>query len=351
MGKRKTKYTMRADGRIVLSETINGKRKYFYGSSDSEVEQKCRDYKAALAAAPRCRTFEQVADDYWEDKQSEISPNSFSGYHTIVERTKDEFGKELVDEITPQEVYTFLKKLAVKGYSQKVITNTKAVTKGIFDNAFIAGEISLNPCSGLPPVKGKPAQPRKRADAADMTAVDDHRFDSNISRLFFFILYTGLRRGEAVALQYKHIDKKKKTCRVEQSCAWQNSKPVLKMPKTASGVRVVDLVDAALEVIPDGHDPEEYVFFPDGLPHKSFLERRLKEFQAAAGLTSMPHAFRHSFASMGHTAGIDPKDMQHELGHSSIKMTMDIYTDLEQQQREKVRKKLNKHVQAQRKKR
>ncbi|MFR5420845.1 MAG: hypothetical protein ACLTG4_02075 [Oscillospiraceae bacterium] len=44
MARKRTKYTLRKDGRIVLSDTINGERKYFYGKTDKEVEQKRDDY-------------------------------------------------------------------------------------------------------------------------------------------------------------------------------------------------------------------------------------------------------------------------------------------------------------------
>lgn len=44
MARKRTKYTLRKDGRIVLSDTINGDRKYFYGKTDKEVEQKRDDY-------------------------------------------------------------------------------------------------------------------------------------------------------------------------------------------------------------------------------------------------------------------------------------------------------------------
>ena len=69
MARKRTKYTLRKDGRIVLSDTINGERKYFYGKTDKEVEQKRDDYireceKHANEAAGKGRTFEAVAADW-----------------------------------------------------------------------------------------------------------------------------------------------------------------------------------------------------------------------------------------------------------------------------------------------
>ena len=85
MARKRTKYTLRKDGRIVLSDTINGERKYFYGKTDKEVEQKRDDYireceKHANEAAGKGRTFEAVAADWWEQCEPRLSPNTVCGY-------------------------------------------------------------------------------------------------------------------------------------------------------------------------------------------------------------------------------------------------------------------------------
>ena len=87
MARKRTKYTLRKDGRIVLSDTINGERKYFYGKTDKEVEQKRDDYireceKHANEAADKGRAFEAVADDWWERCEPRLSPNTVCGYIT-----------------------------------------------------------------------------------------------------------------------------------------------------------------------------------------------------------------------------------------------------------------------------
>jgi integrase len=162
----------------------------------------------------------------------------------------------------------------------------------------------------------------------------------------YFMLFTGCRRGEAAALQQKHINREKKMATICQSIAYSNTrKPVIKPPKTEAGIREVDLYDNVLEILPEYDDPETYVFFPDGLPTKTALESGLKKYQTENGLTSTAHQLRHAYATMGHAAHIDPKDMQHRLGHSSIAMTMDIYTDLDNKYNSEVRNKFNDYIQ------
>lgn len=344
----RTKYTLRADGRIVMTKTYKGVRKHFYGKSDSEVEAKFEAYKAQVDNGRNApiRKFSEVAEAWWEKKEPTLSPNSVSGYVVLKNRASDAFGDYPVNEITPQMVYTWLERLAAQDYSQKVIGNSKSTVKQIFDTAFVAGEIQSNPCVGLPAVKGKAKVKRVSAPQSDLDKIEASKAENNFALLSYFMLYTGCRRGEAVALQQKHVDRKNQTATICQAVAYgRNSrKPLLKEPKTSAGIRTVDLYDNVLEILPEYDDPETFIFFPKGLPTKTELEEGLRKFQSAHGIQSTAHQLRHSYASLGHSAGIDAKDMQHRLGHSTIAMTQDIYTDLEEDYNKEVREKINAYI-------
>ena len=53
------------------------------------------------------------------------------------------------------------------------------------------------------------------------------------------------------------------------------------------------------------------------------------------------HQLRHGYATILHDAGIDVKDAQYLLGHSSVSMTQDIYTHIRQSRIVEAGKKLN----------
>ena len=348
MAKRKSKYTIRSDGRIVLTETFpNGERKYFYGKTDRECEQKRDAYAAtlAMAALPHVRTFEEIADAWWEEKQKEISPNTLNGYRVAVRRCTEEFGALPVDQITAQQIYEFLKRFSAKGYSYKVISNTKTILGLILDQAFISGDVSRNVCRDTPMVKGKTAQRREPASDDDIKLLEAHKTDSLIARLHYFILYTGCRRGEAIALQWKNVDLKNKVAHIVQNIAWGDATtPILKQPKTAAGFRDVFLPQNVLDILPAPGSPDQFVFYPDGLPHRGSVEKSFKKFQQEIGISGTAHQLRHSYASLLHSAGVDVKDAQVLLGHSTIAMTQDIYTHLEAKHRQSVGKNLDKYI-------
>jgi site-specific recombinase XerD len=70
----------------------------------------------------------------------------------------------------------------------------------------------------------------------------------------------------------------------------------------------------------------------------------LDEYRAAAGISCTAHQLRHSFASLLHSAGVDAKDAQTLMGHSSIVVTQDIYTKIEQGHKETVRDRVNAYI-------
>ena len=349
MSRRKTKYTLRADGKTIeLTKVIEGKRKHFYGKTDAEAEGKLAEYLDSLKSPKKAvRSFEDVAAEWWEQKEPEISIGSVRVYRARKGQVCAEFGKMPVNEISPLDVVTYLRKLAAQGYSQKVINNHKSIIKGILDTALIAGEISVNPCLNLPTIKGKAKVEREPATADDLKKIEATKTDSLIARMFYFMAFTGCRRGEAAALQQKHIDRKRKTAHICQTLAYSSPAPQIKdSPKTAAGVRDVDLYDNVLSILPEYDDPETFVFFPDGLPQERRFQVMLDEYRAAAGINCTAHQLRHSFASLLHSAGVDAKDAQTLMGHSSIVVTQDIYTKIEQGHKETVRDQVNEYIKA-----
>lgn len=346
--KTKTKYHLRPDGRVEMTKTIDGVRVHFYGKSDAEVEKKYDDYRLAALRGeikPKTRKFEAVADEWWEGHEGKLSPNTVCGYRTAKNRAVDAFGSQEVDSVTPQDVAAYLERFAKQGYSQKVISNSRSVLNMIFNHAFVCGDIRQNPCAGVPMPKGKKRRPRKPAPKEDIDMIEATKTESLFARMSYFMAYTGCRRGEAVALQQKDIDRAAATAHICKAVAYSDTrKPILKTPKTEAGDRYVDLLDNVLEILPQYDDDETFIFFPDGLPTKTQLETGLKKYQTAHGLKSTAHQLRHSYASLLHSAGVDVKDAQVQLGHSTVAMTQDIYTHLEEEHRREVKKQVNEYV-------
>lgn len=357
MGKR-TKYKTRANGykETMRTYTDFGTAhftgvKHFYGKEDDEIDQKISDFEDSLNAAPVAvsRPLKAVAEEWWEEKQKHISLNSMTSYTAKVNEIISEFGDLPVTDLNVQRIYKWLTKKAAQGFAQRGINDRKSVLNGIMQHAIASGDITDNPVNSVPPVKGEAAKKRHPASDQDVALIEAHKTDSLIARLYYFMEYTGCRIGECVVLQEKDIDREAHTASIYKDLAFDGQDPVVKdSAKTESGTRTILLFDNVLEILPKYEDPETFIFFPDGLPRKSPYETALKRYRKETGVTATAHQMRHTFAGIMHSAEIDAKDTQTVMGHSSIIVTQDIYTEIEKQHTAKILTKANKYVMEQR---
>jgi len=177
--------------------------------------------------------------------------------------------------------------------------------------------------------------------AAKYAKVHDQRW----YMLVFLGLHTGLRKGELLALQWRHIDLKERTLTVRQTMEYSagDTAGKLKKPKSKSGVREIVLSETAVRELKRYFlwasefalkfkrkvSKDDFVLFADNLTalSKSAPQSRWNTILRQAKLRHRGmHALRHTHASNLIAAGLNPKIIQERLGHSSIEITLDCYT-------------------------
>lgn len=167
-------------------------------------------------------------------------------------------------------------------------------------------------------------------------------------RLFFlFACYSGARRAEILALQWRDFDLKNGTVTIERSAVLDHHQQKTKRPKTSAGVRTFSLPSDFFETLARyklfqvrhhySVSPSSFVFQKDdgGMiyltsPSKAFIGL-VKKCNAALPVSDqLPmisiHGLRHSAASLMVSAGVDILTVAHRLGHSRISHTLDIYS-------------------------
>jgi len=155
--------------------------------------------------------------------------------------------------------------------------------------------------------------------------------------LFLLMARTGVRIGEAIALQWPDINLDDREIRVERGFSARQ----IETPKTGHG-RTVDMsqqlarvlrrlqVDRKSETLRRGW-PEvpPWVFCnAAGKPlDSSRVRRNFRRVLRPAGLPGHfhPHCLRHTFSSLLLQQGVSPAYVQRQLGHASIKLTVDTY--------------------------
>ena len=230
--------------------------------------------------------------------------------------------------------------MAAKQYAKKTVRAQLLVYHLVFSFAVRQGYIPSNPCEYIQIPKNLPQTKRKAASISDEEKI---KAAWNVWLLPYFILYSGLRKGEAVALQWKDIDFEHNTISVSKSAYTVGNVTHIQEPKTEAGVRIVPLL-APLKAKLKPKAGEKFVFSLDGgaSPYKfSTVQRKMEAFRRRTGVSCSLHELRHSYATILFECGIDAKDAQSILGHSSIAVTEDIYTHIRNAHRERVTSLLN----------
>jgi integrase len=319
----------RKDGRYVKSivDERTGKRVYFYGSTEREVNKKVLAY---TTKAEEGRTFKEVADEWWNEKSDIIANGTRRSYHAAYVRAVEEFGDDLISEVRPRDVDRYLRSLVKLNYTSKSIKNDKLVISLICDYAVIEGDILYNPCASIPAPKGKANNTRHAASKEDEEQIKAYP-DAWIFP--YIAIYTGMRKGEILALQWGDIDFDADIITVSRSAELIGSRAVIKSPKTQAGIRTIVLLSPLKEALLKHpcRRATDYIVSDTGgstpLTAKQFA-RHWKEYRALTGVTCTAHQLRHSFATQCFEAGLPDKVVQHMIGHTSITTTKDIYIDI-----------------------
>jgi integrase len=161
--------------------------------------------------------------------------------------------------------------------------------------------------------------------------------------LIILALTTGLRRGELLALEWKHVDLLNGIIDVKQSLSHSNGENIIKEPKTKNSVRRVSLPAA---IIPDlnqyklhmekekstaeiweGGDHFFVFSFSNGKPYYHTVPRRwFSRFLQRNGFKHIRfHDLRHTSATLLINKGVHAKTISARLGHADIRTTMNVY--------------------------
>lgn len=249
-----------------------------------------------------------------------------------------------------------------KSSQQKIVTTLKRIFKAAADNDLIR----RSPFTDLKP-GGKPAAEKepltKEQQAALLAAVKG----KDVETLVLLCLYLGLRREEALGLQWDcvYLDAAQPYVDVRRALRWEHNKPVLgdKLKSKAAyrKLPIPPLLLAHLRALP--HKGDFVCHRADGEAHSASSYRRAWEDiteqeikpvtyksnrtgepvtrELAAGdkvpyrravacldFHLTPHILRHTYITELFTSGADVKTVQYLAGHSSVQITLNIYTHL-----------------------
>jgi integrase len=269
---------------------------------------------------------------------SRVRPRTLDGYRGSVRRYLiPSIGRVRLDRLA-REVESMESSLCRRGgvggrpLSARTVLQVHRVLSVALTDAVRLGLLFRNVTSAVKPPRAERFEARALGwDQVPMllSRVPDDQFRT----VFLLALQTGLRRSELAGLQWSDVDLDSGALSVRHSLVKLPSGSLDLGPPKSGRARVVDLpgdsVDALRDFL-DARDVESaFVFcYRDGRPLDPNLLSRV--FRRTADLAGFPglrlHDLRHTHATLLLSQSVHPKVVQERLGHSTIAITMDLYS-------------------------
>lgn len=352
----------RKDGIWYRAIRIEGtkKRKYLYAKTKAELDKKYKEFSKQLASGTYVEVQKQTVESYmtcWLTtyKRVELKPKSYDRLEcTIKYQVVPFFKDKYFFEIVHDDVQRFINKLDEEGYSYSVVRKAYLALNACYKYAMMKGDTIKNPCMGvkLPQKTAKGTKTIHTLTQDEIMiyckyATAQYSNGKSIYRLGYalvFILFTGLRLGEAMGLMWDDIDFQGKTLTVRRTLEQiknrdkgnNNNNYILVegTTKTKSGKRTVALnqtaINALLELQKINGDFPYVLSNAAGKPvSPRNLNRTHDCILKRAGISHIGiHALRHTFASQLFANHVDIKIISKLLGHSDVTITYNTYIHL-----------------------
>lgn len=279
------------------------------------------------------KTFYKALDEFLELKKNELKPYTKFGYAERIKRLKELFADLKLEDITTEEMQDYVDDWQ-KIYSVATINGYLLIIKQVLQqNGIMLGQIR---------VKNDKPKKLRLYSADEIDKIEqyylNHKEKIKVHHLPVFIaLFTGMRLGEILALQWLDIDLDRGLIDVSKNAQEIKEdgkrKRIIQTPKTLSSNRTIAIPHQLIVILKpfkpkNDEDWEMYVCSGEKQPHdKRSISKSAENLFTKAGVEWQGfHAFRHSYATRMMEKNIPVKAISDLLGHSNIGTTMNIYS-------------------------
>lgn len=340
----------RPDGRIQVTYTDgtrpDGKpnRISFYGKTRAEAETKKAEYieRKKLGVSPLADT---MTVSEWLDECAETYGTTQATV-SLYKRMARDLGQVRLKDVREINCLESLGKCA--GMSKGLVSSYRTFMRETFRRAIKNKLIADNPAEDIV-LPDATSGTHRMLEPWEIQAIIGTKLRTPASVAAIIMLMCGLRRGEVMALRRDCVDRENRVIRVRAIRSRATGVEGIKEgSKTSAGIRDVpacQLVLDAASALPNDHELLLGCEYTIG-KFKTVFANYLKDLSAECGRTICfrTHDLRHTYASLLYDAGVDVKSAQTFLGHSSVKMTMDIYTHLSESKKSTSADRLLQHL-------
>jgi integrase len=346
-------YKRSSDGRWIGAVTIgfndNGrpKRKSISAKTRTEVVQKMnklqRQLDDGLPAPDTALSVAKLLDRWHSDVlRHQVAPSAAENYKSVADHhIVPTLGRKKVSELTPGDVDRLMSQKLDSGLSVSTVRRIRSVLAQALDQGMRWGSVNRNVASLTRGPRSQrtegrtmtPAQARKL-----LIKLKTHRNEA----LYALMLSTGLRRGEALGLKWDDVDIKSGVILIRRQLKREDGRLVTSDTKTSKSRRAVNLPGPMIATM-NAHKARQaadHLKIGEAWQDTGFVftttigtpidpRNVYREFQKICEDAKLgkwhPHELRHSAASLMLAQGVKVQVVSDVLGHSSIRMTADVY--------------------------
>lgn len=285
--------------------------------------------------------------EHWQRSLTDLKPKTLVGYESLLRNhVLPHLGDVPINGITPSQVQGWIADLSSAGLSHSRIRQARQVLGAICKSAVLEGLIGRDPTQGTRLPRAKPRT---------MVIVSPEQLERLVASMnppndliTLTLAYTGIRWGELAALRVKNLELDNRTIRISESLAEVSGELIFDTTKTHRA-RTVALPGFLAEQIRTSvleRAPDSLTFTTkSGRPLRlsNWRSQVWRPALAASETVSTlrPHDLRHFCASVLIRSGASPVAVARQLGHSSPRVTLDVYSHLFPSELEGVSQQLN----------
>lgn len=347
--------TRRPDGRWHARMSLDsGKRKHFYGKTRQEVAAQLtaalreRDQGLSLVLDER-QTLAQYLDSWLATMRSAVRPRTWQRYEQYIRlHTTPFLGKVALSKLTAQQVQGLYANRLEAGCSPTSVKHLHTVLHKALEDALRLGLVQRNVVDLVRAPRMQRVEMRVltlKQVRTLLTAAQGDRFEA----LYTLAVTTGMRRGELLALKWRDVDLGSAAngqAALQVRATLQKTKGgfVYAEPKSARSRRRIALTAAATEALRthrarqaeerllvgaewEDHDLMFCTHQGKPLIGSNVLNQNFHPLLKRAGLPRIRfHDLRHTAATLLLLRSVHPKVVSELLGHSSVSLTLDVYS-------------------------
>lgn len=322
--------------RVIIGWNDDGSpiRKHIMGNSQDEVNDRIvQEYirtgriyefmdssEKTIVKSQKERYLLKTYTEKWLSRKRKLKQTTYTTYEKYILKINKILGNKELQDISVEDVQRLLD--SYSKLSHKTLKETKSILHQILKYAVSDGLIDKNVCESV-----DIEIPSDKVTIRQALPIDQFRdILSGLTKLqpmdrryLALIMYTAMRRGEALGLRWEDIDFDKKTIFIQRNVTHpQQNQPVITTPKTKAGTRTIPL-DDNLEELLEPRQSEGYIIGrekPLTLSAFRAMNERINSMIDLHGATA--HTLRHSYLTYAVGETTDFKTIQGISGHADL---------------------------------